>query len=80
MTRPDAIGEAKTYFERFIAEGQHGDMDWLATTTARRTDPNVLWPEARSVVMLGLNYGPDRDPLAILSAARPRRDLGLRAG
>ena len=72
MTRPDAIGEAKTYFERFIAEGQHGDMDWLATTTARRTDPNVLWPEARSVVMLGLNYGPDRDPLAILSA----RDRG----
>ena len=72
MARPDAIGEAKTYFERFIAEGQHGDMDWLATTTARRTDPNVLWPEARSVVMLGLNYGPDRDPLAILSA----RDRG----
>ena len=72
MTRPDAIREAKTYFERFIAEGQHGDMDWLATTTARRTDPNVLWPEARSVVMLGLNYGPDRDPLDILSA----RDRG----
>ena len=72
MTRPDAIGEAKTYFERFIAEGQHGDMDWLATTTARRTDPNVLWPDARSVVMLGLNYGPDRDPLAILQA----RDRG----
>jgi epoxyqueuosine reductase len=72
VTRPDAIGEAKTYFERFIAEGQHGDMDWLATTAARRTDPNVLWPDARSVIMLGLNYGPDRDPLAILSA----RDRG----
>jgi epoxyqueuosine reductase len=72
VTRPDAIGEAKAYFERFIAEGQHGDMDWLASTTARRTDPNVLWPDARSVVMLGLNYGPDRDPLTILSA----RDRG----
>ena len=72
MTQPDAIGDAKAYFERFIAEGQHGDMDWLATTTARRTDPNLLWPEARSVVMLGMNYGPDRDPLAILQA----RDRG----
>jgi epoxyqueuosine reductase len=68
VTRPDALGEAKQYFERFIAEGQHGDMDWLANTAERRTDPRVLWPEARSVIMLGLNYGPDRDPLAILQA------------
>ena len=66
VTRPDAIGHAKPHFERFIADGQHGDMDWLATTAARRTDPQVLWPDARSVVMLGLNYGPDRDPLEIL--------------
>ena len=47
-------------------------MDWLAATTARRTDPSVLWPEARSVIMLGLNYGPDGDPLAILQ----QRDRG----
>jgi epoxyqueuosine reductase len=66
VTRPDAIGAAKPYFERFIAEGQHGDMDWLANTAARRTDPHVLWPDARAVIMLGLNYGPDRDPLDIL--------------
>jgi epoxyqueuosine reductase len=66
VTRPDAIAQAKPYFERFIAEGQHGDMDWLAATAARRTDPQVLWPDARAVVMLGLNYGPDRDPLDIL--------------
>ena len=66
MTRPDAGPQAKAWFERFIAEGQHGDMDWLARTAARRTDPHVLWPDARSVIMLGLNYGPDSDPLAIL--------------
>ena len=66
VTRPDAIPQAKPYFERFIAEGQHGDMDWLAATAERRTDPQVLWPDARAVVMLGLNYGPDRDPLDIL--------------
>ena len=72
VTRPDAIGHAKPHFERFIADGQHGDMDWLAGTAARRTDPQVLWPDARSVVMLGMNYGPDRDPLAILA----QRDRG----
>ena len=72
MTRPDANPQAKAWFEQFIAQGQHGDMDWLAATTARRTDPHVLWPDARSVIMLGLNYGPDRDPLAILA----ERDRG----
>ena len=41
-------------------------MDWLAGTAARRTDPQVLWPDARTVLMLGMNYGPDRDPLGIL--------------
>jgi epoxyqueuosine reductase len=66
ITRPDAIPQAKPFFERFIAEGQHGDMDWLAASAERRTDPQVLWPGARSVIMLGLNYGPDDDPLRIL--------------
>src|SRR4051794_18834718 len=41
-------------------------MDWLAASPERRADPRVLWPEVRSIIMLGVNYGPDRDPLAIL--------------
>jgi len=41
-------------------------MDWLETTAARRTDPLRLWPDVRAVIMLGLNYGPPGDPLAIL--------------
>ena len=47
-------------------------MAWMAETFARRADPQVLWPEARSVVMLALNYGPAVDPLAALE----RRDRG----
>jgi epoxyqueuosine reductase len=72
VTRPDALGEAKSHFEDFIAQDQHGDMDWLATTAARRTDPLALWSDARSVIMLGLNYGPAEDPLTILGC----RDRG----
>ncbi len=41
-------------------------MAWMAANSDRRGDPSVLWPGARSIVMLGLNYGPDEDPLAIL--------------
>ncbi len=41
-------------------------MDWLASTAERRVSPQALWPDVRSVIMLGLNYGSDEDPLAIL--------------
>src|SRR6202047_4811173 len=41
-------------------------MAWLAANPARRADPRVLWPGVRSVIMLGVNYGPDENPLAIL--------------
>jgi len=66
VTRPDAIGRAKDALARFLAQGQHGDMDWLAATAERRGDPRAQWPDVRSIVMLGVNYGPARDPLAIL--------------
>jgi epoxyqueuosine reductase len=57
---------------QFVAEGAHGDMAWLEATAERRGDPRVLWPDVRSVIMLGINYGPDEDPVAILQ----RRDRG----
>jgi epoxyqueuosine reductase len=66
VTRPDAVPEGKARLERFLADGAHGDMVWMATTAKRRSSPAALWPEVRSVVMLGMNYGPDNDPLAIL--------------
>lgn len=42
-------------------------MEWMAETAERRSDPQTLWPEVRSVILLGLNYGPAEDPLAALS-------------
>ena len=41
-------------------------MDWMARNADRRGDPRVIWPEGRSIVMLGVNYGPDENPLAVL--------------
>src|SRR5262249_35421304 len=46
--------------------GAHGDMAWMAANADRRGDPQVLWSDVRSIVMLGVNYGPDADPLAVL--------------
>jgi epoxyqueuosine reductase len=50
----------------FIAAGRHGTMHWLASTAKRRGHPNGLWDEARTAVVLGMNYGPDDDPLEVL--------------
>jgi epoxyqueuosine reductase len=72
VTGPDAIADAARYFREFIALGAHGEMDWLAASPERRTDPRILWPGVRSVIMLGVNYGPDEDPLEILG----QRDRG----
>src|ERR1700749_695692 len=66
ITDPDAIAGAGRYFREFIEAGAHADMDWLAANPECRADPRVLWPGVRSVIMLGVNYGPDQNPLAIL--------------
>ena len=67
ITSPDAIANAGRHFQNFLADGAHGDMDWLADRPQRRADPRVLWPGVRSVIMLGVNYGPGENPLAILA-------------
>ena len=67
ITDPDAIADAGRHFQNFLADGAHGEMDWLADRPERRADPRVLWPGVRSVIMLGVNYGPGENPLAILA-------------
>jgi epoxyqueuosine reductase len=57
---------AAASLDSFLAEGRHGDMGWLATTAERRKAPRALWAQARSVILLGLNYARSGDPLAIL--------------
>ncbi len=67
ITTPDAIPDAAAGLAAFIATGAHGDMTWLASDAARRSDPRTLWDGVRSIVMLGVNYGPDGDPLTGLA-------------
>ena len=66
VARPDAIPLAPERLRQFLDSGAHGDMGWMAANAERRGDPRTLWPDVRSVVMLGINYGPDEDPLAVL--------------
>lgn len=70
----DAIGfcpahlgpEVRNRLTDFLAQGYHGEMGWLADRADQRAHPQALWPEARSVIALGLSYAPEGDALATL--------------
>lgn len=57
----------------FNARGLYGTMEWMVDTEDRRADPKGLWPEVKSVIVLGVNYGPKEDPMALL----PETDRGI---
>jgi epoxyqueuosine reductase len=63
---PDAIPAADAELRRWVGEGFHGEMGWMAERLDWRAAPAALWPEARSIVMLGEPYPPPGDPLAAL--------------
>lgn len=56
---------------QWLAEGRHGDMLWMESRAHERASPDALWPEVRSVIMLGMSYAPADDPMAL--AAYPDR-------
>jgi epoxyqueuosine reductase len=63
----DAIPDAPERLAAWLAADHHGDMDWMADRTSERADPRALWAQTRSVVMLGMSYAPDSDPLEVLA-------------
>jgi epoxyqueuosine reductase len=67
IASPDAMDQARSHLEQYLAEGRHGTMAWMEETAARRGDPRTLWPDVRSIIMLAMNYGPDDDPLEQLT-------------
>jgi epoxyqueuosine reductase len=67
FARAELGASARAYLADYLAQGFHGDMGWLEARAAQRGDPRELWPEAKTIVVLGMNYGPDGDPLASLA-------------
>jgi epoxyqueuosine reductase len=72
VTRADAAPEIRDGLLAYLSRNHHGDMDWMEARKEERAHPRALWDQARSVIVLGLNYGPESDPLDILK----RKDKG----
>ncbi|WP_324752858.1 tRNA epoxyqueuosine(34) reductase QueG [Roseovarius sp. Pro17] len=66
ICRPWDVPQVPERLAAFLGEGRHGQMGWLAERSHWRGDPAALWPEARSVIMLGESYTPEHDPLEVL--------------
>jgi len=58
----------KSGLTAFLDDAFEGDMDWLRTTAAKRMQPQNMWADAKSAIVLGMNYGPDHNPMDNLAA------------
>ncbi|MBB4052231.1 epoxyqueuosine reductase [Devosia subaequoris] len=70
IARADARPDLPEKLHTALTEGWHADMEWMAETEERRGDPRRLWHAARSVILLGVNYGPETDPMDLLAEKR----------
>ena len=59
--------EAGSGLHDYLSKHHHGTMDWLSETEARRSHPQSLWDGAKSAIIVGMNYGPDSDPMTTLT-------------
>lgn len=48
--------------EQWLGDGHHGTMEWMEARLHHRRGPQSLWPQARSVIALGMSYAPAQDP------------------
>ena len=67
ITSADLAPEISAHFMDFLRQDRHGDMTWMLEHAERRSHPRKLWPEARSAIVFGMNYGPVDDPLEALT-------------
>ena len=63
----EAPWPASARLEAFVSEGRHGSMRWLEETLERRSHPRAMWSDARCAIVLGVNYGPEENPLDVLA-------------
>jgi len=66
FTSPASDIKIEKDLNQFLKKNYHGEMQWLEKNSYKRSSPIRLWPEVKSIITLGVNYGPNYDPLRLL--------------
>ena len=66
ISKPELKEEVKNNLNNFLENNYHGEMDWLKKNQYRRESPKNLWADVKTIICLGVNYGPATDPLKSL--------------
>ena len=66
VTAADAI-DGRAALGEWLEAGHHGTMEWMESRAEQRAQPQVLWPEAYSMIALGMSYAPAEDPMRLAS-------------
>jgi epoxyqueuosine reductase len=72
VARADAV-DGQAALSDWLDAGHHGTMDWMETRAQQRSSPQSLWPEARSVIALGMSYAPRENPMRLADAGHVGR-------
>lgn len=72
FTNPELPPEVQQGLHQYLAAGHHGEMEWMQNRADWRASPKAIWPEVQSIIMLGVNYGPNFDPMKKLA----HKDIG----
>lgn len=66
------VGEAESagQFERWLANGYAGEMDYLSRGAEKRRDTRLPFPSAKSAIVVGLDYGGKAPPGPVARYAR----------
>ena len=72
IARADAH-DGRAALGTWLADGHHGTMAWMEARAEQRAAPKALWPEAQSVIALGMSYAPREDPMRLADAANVGR-------
>ncbi|GAK45362.1 conserved protein [Tepidicaulis marinus] len=63
LVRAVDVPDRTEFLRGWVGAGRHGEMGWMEETAARRGHPSSLWPDVKSIIVLGQNYGPEENPL-----------------
>ena len=67
VTRPGSIPLAAERLRAHIEKQYHAGMEWMEERVDQRSSPQILWPDVKSIIMLGTSYAPAHDPMMDLT-------------